>query len=64
MGRKNTLIHTSCRRCDKPLVTMTRSIYGLDSLKAEYGSICEDCISKEEKDKLLKSMSKQIVRRL
>ena len=45
------------------MFTTSRSITGLDSLKKNYENICENCATKEEKQKIneeiLKKLSKK-----
>lgn len=57
------IITTSCERCGKPLATTNRSIHGLDRLKAQYGIICEGCITKEEQHDMLQAMGQAIANR-
>ncbi len=49
---RNRLTIVSCKRCGKSITTVTRSPYGLEQLKAEYGGICEACMPLEERLKL------------
>lgn len=46
--KRISLIKTNCKKCGKELYTTNRSLYGLDALKAEAGSVCEACTSAEE----------------
>ena len=48
------LIHTNCRRCGKPLMTGSRSLFGMDEAKKQLDRLCGDCITPEEKDQLHK----------
>jgi RNase P subunit RPR2 len=50
---KFQLIQTSCKRCGKPLVTGSRSLYGMDEAKAKYDRICQQCMTPEEHHELL-----------
>lgn len=59
--RKIEIIHVSCKRCGCALVTTSRSIYGADALKAELGSICEQCITPEERHRILNGVANQIL---
>ena len=51
MARRRTrfhLVHDTCRRCNAPIMTGNRSLYGADDLKARFGSICSRCFLPEE----------------
>lgn len=52
-----TIERVNCRRCGKEISTASRSIYGLDSLKARYGSICHDCTTDDERNEMLNAMA-------
>ena len=54
------IIHTHCRRCDKPICTGSKSLYGLNKLKSQYGSICEDCMTETERYEMLDKMGQGI----
>jgi RNase P subunit RPR2 len=49
-----TLIQTTCKRCGKPLMTGSRSLFGFDKEKAELDRICKNCITPEEQSRILK----------
>ena len=49
---KFRLIHTTCRRCGKPLMTGSRSLYGNDAAKARLDRICGDCVTDEERHEM------------
>jgi len=49
---KFQLIKTTCRRCEKPLTTGSRSLFGADELKAKLDRICADCITPEENQEM------------
>ncbi|BAY58540.1 hypothetical protein NIES2135_54130 [Leptolyngbya boryana NIES-2135] len=59
--KKIEVIHTPCKRCGCDLVTTSRSIHGADVLKAELGSICERCITPEERERILHGIANQIL---
>lgn len=55
------LVHDNCRRCGKGVVTGNRSLYrGTEAIKAQYGSICSDCTTPEERDAMLRAMGQRI----
>lgn len=41
------LIETKCEKCGKPLVTTSRSLHGLDALKAATPILCAGCATVE-----------------
>ncbi|EHW7386048.1 DUF2688 domain-containing protein [Escherichia coli] len=49
---KIEIINTNCRRCGKSIRVLSRSIIGADALHAELGSICGDCITPAEKQRI------------
>lgn len=44
------LVKTTCRRCGAPIVTGSHALIGSDQMKARYGSICDSCITLEERE--------------
>ena len=62
MAKKISLLKTECERCGKELVTASRSLWGIDKLKEEFGVVCSSCTTKEESTKLIHSMGKAIQR--
>lgn len=60
--QKITIEHVNCKRCGKPLSTTSRSIHGLDSLKKQYGYLCSDCTTPEEKQDMINAIGQGIVR--
>jgi DNA-directed RNA polymerase subunit RPC12/RpoP len=40
---KVRLVQVRCKRCGKEVQAASRSLYGLDALKAKFGVICQDC---------------------
>jgi hypothetical protein len=54
------IIQTACRRCGAPVATASRSVWGLDALKAKLERICEACMTPEEQDAMLREMGQQI----
>lgn len=55
------IFKTHCKRCGKEVYTTNRSITGADALKAELGSICQDCITPEEELRILHSTANSIL---
>ena len=49
---KNTLIRTHCKRCGCSLTMLKHSIFGANSLKAELGQICAECLTPEENHRI------------
>ncbi len=61
--RKNRIqmITAPCKRCGNPVTTASRSIYGLDRQKAEFGVVCSNCATPEEKYDINMQIGKGIV---
>jgi len=55
------IITVSCKRCGKQIAAANRSLYGLAQLKAQYGSICQTCITDDERHELLETMGTGIL---
>lgn len=60
--KRIVIIKTHCRRCNKPICTANKSLYGLDALKVQYGSICEDCLTDTERYEMLDKMGQGIIK--
>ncbi len=43
---------TLCKRCGKPIATLTQSIWGANDARDKYAGICEDCITEEERQSI------------
>ncbi len=56
----SNIVETSCKRCKKPIATLVKSFYGCDKLQKQFGGICSDCISPEERQDLLTKMGMAI----
>lgn len=56
-----TLKSIECKRCHKELITLTRSIFKLDQLKEQYGSLCRDCITEDERNDLNQKLTDFLV---
>jgi len=59
--KRISIITAPCRHCGKPVATASRSILGLDELKARYGVVCSDCITGDEVQTLLIHMGEGII---
>jgi len=60
MAKKISFLKTKCERCGKELVTASRSLWGIDKQKEEFGVVCSSCITKEESTDLIYSMGKTL----
>lgn len=60
--RRFYLVHTTCRRCGIPLMTGNRSLFGADTLKANYDRLCEGCTSEEERRIMLEGQAAAALR--
>lgn len=60
MAKKISFLKTKCERCGKELVTASRSLWGMDKQKKEFGVVCSSCTTKDESNELLHSMCKTI----
>jgi hypothetical protein len=60
MSKKISFLKTKCERCDKELVTASRSLWGMDKQKNKFGVVCSPCTTKEESAELVHSMGKAI----
>ena len=54
------LVLVPCKRCGFPITTTNRSLYGLDSLKAQIGVICQTCVSLEEQFEIAHNIGKAL----
>ena len=61
MKKRIQLCETKCRRCNRPLVTLNRGLYGCDELKARLDRICTDCITVDEAQEILDGQAKAIL---
>lgn len=61
MRRRITIVTTSCRRCGCRLATASRSIHGADNAKAELDSICERCVTPEERQRIMAAIAGAIL---
>lgn len=56
MKNRITIISCNCKRCGKKLATTNQSIYGLDANKKNFGIVCSDCVTEEEKREIMGEM--------
>ena len=57
---RTKIVMTRCKRCGKKIAMTDKSLYGLEHLKAKWSSICEDCITTEERVKMLTDIGKSL----
>jgi len=63
MKKHIALVSAQCKYCGRRVMTASRSPLGLDKLKAEFGTVCSDCITPEEEQHLLQRMGSALVER-
>jgi hypothetical protein len=51
-----TIETVHCKRCGRELATTSRSIHGLDNLKAQYGYLCHDCTTESERQAMIEAI--------
>ncbi len=54
------LVQERCKRCGKEVCAANRSILGLDTLKGDFGTVCQDCVTPEERETLSRQMGEQL----
>ena len=59
-SRRIELVLAPCKRCGRLITTTSRSLYGLDSLKAQVGVICQTCASSEEQLEIAHNIGKAL----
>jgi hypothetical protein len=52
MKQRIRILTTNCKRCGKPLATLSRSLYGAEQAKAQYEGICQDCVLPDERQEI------------
>lgn len=57
-----SIITTECRRCGKPVATVSRSILGADETYERYSGICSNCITPEEQEEIIRLQAEAILR--
>ena len=50
--RKIEVIQTSCKRCGKPLCTISKAIHYTEEMRKRLSGICENCLTPQEKEEL------------
>lgn len=63
MRSRIIIIATHCERCGKPIHTASRSVLGLDGLKARLGNICSQCIGTDKEHELHMAIGGSIIER-
>jgi hypothetical protein len=58
------LVKTKCKRCGKEICTANKSVWGLNALKKKFGSICDGCITPNERKEMLLQMGLGVQRRM
>jgi len=61
---KPRIISTKCKRCGKNIATLNRSLYGANAAKAQYGSMCKDCLLPHEKIEIEKAVENAVYRKV
>ena len=61
-GKRIEIVQTGCRRCGKPISTLSHSLVGADALKAELGEICGDCTTPDEHRRILEGTMQAAVK--
>jgi NMD protein affecting ribosome stability and mRNA decay len=57
------IIIVPCRRCSKPLGTLTKSLWGADAARRLYGAICDSCLTPEERAKMNRMVDQAVLKR-
>lgn len=55
------LIATTCRRCGKPLMTGSRSLWGAENARAKFAEICSDCITPEDRAEMEQAVNAAVL---
>ena len=56
------LLEVKCKRCGQALLTTAKSLHGLDTLKAAFGALCEQCVTPDERYALNRAIGEGIAR--
>lgn len=59
---KYQLYETKCKRCGKPLMTSTRSLWGSDEGHSKYSGICSSCLTNTENEDMVRFIKEGILR--
>ena len=49
---KYSLYQTACSRCQKPITTSSRPLFGFMESVSDLKGICEECITPQERDRM------------
>lgn len=55
---------TKCKRCGKPLASLTQSIWGANDAQTKYAGICEGCMTEKEKQELQNMVNTAVLQRI
>lgn len=61
---KIPLIKTNCERCNKELMTLSKSLYGLDNEKKQFGILCKSCVSRDEKMQIHDTIGNKLIEKV
>jgi hypothetical protein len=61
-GSRIKIVQTQCKRCGKPISTLSGSLLGADALRAELGEICGACITPDENQRILEGTMQAAVK--
>lgn len=63
--KKTPIVYEPCRRgCGKLLATISRSHFGIpNEIKEKYHLICNDCMTRKEKNEMLEVMGTSILKK-
>ena len=53
---------TKCKRCGKPLASLTQSIWGANDARYKYAGICKECMTEEEKQEVQNMVNAAVLR--
>ena len=60
---KLRLVEVACQRCGRQVTTTAQSLLGLDSLKRQWGILCQGCVTGEERYLLLQEQGRALAGR-
>lgn len=56
------LIRSTCRRCGCEVWTGSRSLFGLDAVKAEHDRVCDRCTTPAERQRIEAHLRAAVIR--